>query len=567
MIVAFASLFLGLVLGVQPVELAVGQGVASVELVLDGRSVGQAGGAPWTLSCDFGAALEPHRLEAIARNADGRELGRALQWINLPRPEAEGHVVFEGGEAGRGVVAHLTWESVSGDRPSEATVTFDGRPLAVSDPHRIELPPHDPDQLHFLHAELDFPSHLSAVVETAFGGAYSQHTDTELSAAAVELGERKELPAPDQLAGWFRALGQPLEPVAAETGPAEVVVVMDRAAQKGLWGLAQRWVPANGRVFGSAGTGPRARELLRSAMRLDRDQSLRFLWPFSLHRENGHVGYDLFARSEEHLPSDGGVYYLLAAARQPPFDLRRQRLADAVAVAGLSAAARDRRRAVVLVLSAEPADASRITPQAVRRYLTDLGVPLFVWSVEKSVSPQVEAAWGDVASVYSPAGLQRTRSRRCAMASSASASSGSGACTCRRRSRPGPRPATSGWCGEPPGRARDAGGLALGVASARRPARPAGARQAAPELDRELDRHPAGNSGRPGGLRRRRSRGPAGRSSGGHRPPRAPGSARGSPGGGRRPLRAAPRRAARGVGAGPLRRLQGLGAAAGRGPG
>ncbi len=407
MIVAFASLFLGLVLGVQPVELAVGQGVASVELVLDGRSVGQMGGAPWTLPCDFGSALEPHRLEAIARAADGRELGRARQWINLPRPEAEGHVIFEGGEGGRGVVARLTWESVSGDAPRKVTVSFDGRPLAVSDPHRIELPPHDPDQLHFLHAELDFPSHLSAVVETAFGGAYHQATETELSAAAVELEGRKELPAPAELAGWFRAQGQPLEPVAAETGPAEVVVVMDRAAQKGLWALAPRWVPSNGRAFPSVGTGPRARELLRSAMRLDRDQSLRFLWPFSLHRENGRVGYDLFARSEEHLPSDGGVYYLLSAAQQPPFDLRRQRLADAVAVAGMSAAARDRRRAVVLVLSAQPADASRMTPRAVRRYLTDLGVPLFVWSVEKSVSPPVTATWGEVDSVYSRRGFKR----------------------------------------------------------------------------------------------------------------------------------------------------------------
>ncbi len=424
MIVAFASLFLGLVLGVQPVQMVVGQGVASVDLVLDGRSVGQVGGAPWTVPCDFGAALEPHRLEAIARDSDGRELGRALQWINLPRPEAEGHVVFEGGEDGRGVVARLTWESVSADRPSRVTVSFDGRPLVVSDPRRIELPPYDPGQLHFLHAELDFPSHLAAVVESAFGGAYHQETDTELSAAAIALDDRAELPAPRELEGWFQARGKALDPVATEKGPAEVVVVMDRAAQESLWAMGSRWAPSNGQAFPSVEIGPRrhsqragwresnddprARGVLRSVMRLGEDQSLRFVWPFSLHRESNRVAYDLFARSEEHSPSDGGVYYLLSAAQQPPFELRDQRLADAVAVAGMSAAARDRRRAVVLVLGAEPADASRLSPQAVRRYLADLGVPLFVWSVEKKVSSPVAAAWGGAESVYRRRGFSRS---------------------------------------------------------------------------------------------------------------------------------------------------------------
>ncbi len=425
MIVAFASLFLGLVLGVQPVELSVGQGVASVELVLDGKTVARASGDPWTVSCDFGSELEPHRLEAIARDAAGRELGSALQWINLPRPEAEGHVVFEGGHDGRGVVARLTWESVAGDKPTKVTASFDGRPLQVSDPKRIELPPYDPQALHFFHAQIELPSQLSAVVESAFGGTYSEETNTELSAVAVDLGDQKELPEPTALAGWFRADGEPLKPVAAETGPAEVVVVMDRAAQEELRELGKRWFPAAARDVPTVDTGPRHRapvagwkssqaaeqrleELLRSTLRLEPDQSLRFLWPFSLHRKSDRLAYDLFARSEEHLPADGGVYFLLSAAQQPQFALEDQRLADAVAVAGMSAAARERRRAVVLVLSGDPADASRLSPRAVRRYLADLGVPLVVWSVEKQVSPAVGAAWGDVESVYRKRDFKRS---------------------------------------------------------------------------------------------------------------------------------------------------------------
>jgi hypothetical protein len=422
-IVAFASLFLGLVLGVQPVEVAVGQGVASVELVLDGQTVGRVSGEPWTLPCDFGGDLAPHRLDAIGRDKGGREIGRAVQWINLPRPQAEGHAVFEGGHDGRGVIARLTWESVSGDEPRRVTASFDGRPLAVSDPRHIELPPHDPDRLHFLHAELEFPSHLSAVVEVPFGGTYAQQTATELTATAVALQGGRELPPPSDLAGWFEAGGARLPVVAAEKGPAEVVVVMDREAQEVLWALALRWYPSRAGASAPSETGSQekgldagwrrfgggsvASEMLRYAMQLGDEQSLRFLWPFSLHRESDRTSYDLFARSEEHPPRDGGVFWLLASAHQPPFPVAEQRLADAVAVAGMTAAARDRRRAVVLFLGEQPRDVSQFAAPAVRRYLSSLEVPLHVWSVAKQVSPVVEARWGEVRSVYSRRHFER----------------------------------------------------------------------------------------------------------------------------------------------------------------
>jgi hypothetical protein len=212
------------------------------------------------------------------------------------------------------------------------------------------------------------------------------------------------------MAGWFRAGGAELTPVAVEEGPGEVVVVMDRAAQEDLRALAGRWAP------GSAGAAvvvdPRAplatpglRQVrptpaaalatLRHSMRLGEGQALRFLWPFSRSQEGQRVRHDLFARSEDHPPAHGGVLWLLAAAQQPPFARDEQRLADAVAVAGMSAAARGRRRAVVLVLSDDPADASQLSPAAVRAYLDRLGVPLFVWSVGE-VSDAVAGAWGEV---------------------------------------------------------------------------------------------------------------------------------------------------------------------------
>ena len=55
---------------------------------------------------------------------------------------------------------------------------------------------------------------------------------------------------------------------------------------------------------------------------------------------------------------------------------------------------RARRRAVVLVLTERPADSSRLHPSNVRRYLEQIGVPLFVWIVG-DVSEPMRQVWGD----------------------------------------------------------------------------------------------------------------------------------------------------------------------------
>jgi len=411
--VAFATLFLGLVVGVQPVELVVGEGVARVELVLDGSVVAEVAGPPWRVPCDFGAELSPHQLEAVARDSGGGELGRAVQWINLPRPEAEVTVVLEGGADGRGALARLAWESLGQREPRSVLASFDGRPLPVADPRAVQLPSYDPAQLHFLRVELEFSANLSAVAEVVVGGAHRGQAATELTAVPVLVESRRAELEPARMAGWFRAAGAEPAPVAVEEGPGEVVVVMDREAQGALWRLAGRWAPgASGASIHVDPVAPHATPGLRqvrpssatalSSLRhsapLREGQTLRFLWPFSRSQEGQRVRYDLFARSEDHPPSHGGVLWLLAAAQQPPFSPAEQRLADAVAVAGSSAAARGRRRAVVLFLSEEPADASQLSPAAVRGYLARLGVPLFVWSVGE-VAAEVAADWGEVRSV------------------------------------------------------------------------------------------------------------------------------------------------------------------------
>src|SRR5215208_314117 len=95
--IAFLTLFLGLLTGSHPVELSVSGPVAAVELRLNGAPIGTVSGPPWVQRVDLGAGLLPHELVARALDADGNELARARQWVNLPRPAAEVSIAVEGG--------------------------------------------------------------------------------------------------------------------------------------------------------------------------------------------------------------------------------------------------------------------------------------------------------------------------------------------------------------------------------------------------------------------------------------------------------------------------------------
>src|SRR5450631_2359978 len=114
--IAFASFFLGLVVGVAPVTVLVEGPVASVHFELDGKTVGTLVKEPWTLSVDFGAQLAPHELVARSIGADGEEIGSARQFVNLPRPAAEVEVLLERDASGRAVGAHFSGSSLIASR-------------------------------------------------------------------------------------------------------------------------------------------------------------------------------------------------------------------------------------------------------------------------------------------------------------------------------------------------------------------------------------------------------------------------------------------------------------------
>ena len=165
----FASLFLGLVVGRQPVELLVAPPVVNVEVQLDGRVVGSLKQAPWRLEVDLGAALLPHRLEAVGRDAAGREVARVVQRVNLPRAYAEVEVALRRDPDGRVGGAALSWRKNDLKPPVKILVDLDGEPVPTQAARLLTWPPSDPRAVHLLRVVLEFADGVTANREVVFG--------------------------------------------------------------------------------------------------------------------------------------------------------------------------------------------------------------------------------------------------------------------------------------------------------------------------------------------------------------------------------------------------------------
>ncbi|MCZ6726756.1 MAG: hypothetical protein O7A98_05310 [Acidobacteria bacterium] len=388
-VVAFATLFLGLTVGPHRVELLVGRDVAAVEIRLDGRTIARLEGAPWEGDCDLGVELEPRSLEAIAYAADGTELGRTSQWLNIPRPPAQAEILFDTDPATGRVVARLRSTSITSESPEQVTVFFDGVELPADDPQRIALPAHDPQQLHYLRVDLEFAKGLVSTVERTFGGSFVDEVAAELTAVPLQLAPDANELSPGAI-GWLHARGEQLAVVDVVTGPADIILIRDQSAQPDIDLMVKR-------RFGD----------YRVVASLKRGYSLQFLRPVAEISQRADTHLRLFRPSPLLTPHDGGVFWLLTAIRAPKVPPRMQRLSDAVAVAALAASSAGHRRAVVLLLGPDPADFSQFTPDGVRHYLETMRVPLVVWSTTGAR----DTPWGVAADASSMHKLERQTRR------------------------------------------------------------------------------------------------------------------------------------------------------------
>lgn len=382
------TLFLGLVVGPHPVELAVDPSVAAVDLRLDGATAARLDEPPWQALVDFGPELVPHELEALAIDGAGKVADRARREVNRPRPEAEAIVFLERDPEGRPVAGRVTWETVGDLSPIETNVTLDGEALEVVSLDHFPLPRAAGDDFHFLQVDLYFAGGVSAHTQVVYGGAYLDETGSELTAVPVVFTKGKAR-KPAELDGWFLKDGAPQRVVAVEKGPAEIIVVRTDSVSdvtKDLegqgFGIGSTMVGGGlDGTRGPAGRGASASgfERGRKALAFGDMERLRLLLPQSREIRHERVTHRAFVISPRLDSRQGGLYWALTQDYYAPGMSASERVADAVAVAGMRAAWGNRRRAVVLALAGDAPDLSTLSPRAVRTYLRTLDVPLFVW--------------------------------------------------------------------------------------------------------------------------------------------------------------------------------------------
>ncbi|MEM8995324.1 MAG: hypothetical protein AAGF23_11090, partial [Acidobacteriota bacterium] len=367
----FLTAFLGLVIGVETVELEASADVAAVELRLDGAAVVRLDGPPWRARVDFGPTLEPHRLEAVGFDADGRPVGSTELWVNLPQLRSQATIVVKEEAHWAGVV----WHSADGVFPDGWRFSFDGEPFTATDPRGFVLPTFDPETPHLLQAELRFGRRTTRA-EAIVGGPAGDLIDTQLTALVYEA--KGGAPGLDELRGGLLVDGRPLHVVSAERPGGEVVMVQD--ATPATWGALNRLrrdaLKLGNRSFINA----------RLTSGLHDDEHLRVILPLAERvggaaLEQFHISSDFggYARASDSIgPRRGEIAEpeakgILAALPYPPegplVDAAPRRTAEAVAVAAQAASASRRPRAVVLVRDASATD-----------HGAHLQVPLFVWS-------------------------------------------------------------------------------------------------------------------------------------------------------------------------------------------
>ena len=391
--ISFVTLLLGLVSGPRPVEVAAAGEVAEVAILLDGAEVARLRGGERRAVVDFGP-LAPHLLEAVARDAGGRELGRASQAVNLPRGAAAAEWAVESSAGGLPTVVRLVHETLWPGGVESIEATLDGARLEVGADGRVELPPYDPGEIHHLRGAVRFGSGAAATAELAFAGRFGDSVRTELT--AVPLRATRGRPSVKTLAGSLAAGGRPLEVAAVDHGPADVILVRDAVSQEDLERLA---------VLVGLRYRSTRRELRQATAPLPlRDGTrVRFVWPVVVAPGAAGPPDPRAFAVERGLPAGRDGLFVLLRDVEPP--AVPQAIADAVAVAADLVAAPGRPRAVVLALDPATPDVSEHDPCEVRAFLARLRVPLVVWTTGSA--DEVDPAWGEVAEIASWADLRR----------------------------------------------------------------------------------------------------------------------------------------------------------------
>jgi hypothetical protein len=376
--VVFASRLLGLVAGEQSIDLQADATVRKIELQRDGQTLATLTRPPWKTTVDFGPELRPQQFTAVAYDKDGYELGRDVQAVNVDRPMAEVGIVVDRDDATGQMSAKLAYTHRYRRKPLSIKAWVDGKRVSDGLETRIPLGVIDPQSVHVLRAELEFPNGVTAKKEVVFGGIYSEYMPAELTPVAVRQkhGDAK-LTEP-----CFHVDGRPLQTHAIERG--EGVVYFIRNGGRGFNGAMPTSKAKGDALFVISGADLRLVHPISRGVGGDPSDPAAFFF-------GGKFGGE-------------GTRQLLQMTGTPN---RPVRLADAIGATGLRAVRGEQRRVIVVILGDSPArDESAHSVATVRRYLERIGVPLHVWSLVGK-RPELEAVWGEVKDVSKTSVLAR----------------------------------------------------------------------------------------------------------------------------------------------------------------
>jgi hypothetical protein len=382
--VAILTLFLGLVAGEQLVQLQVGPGVKLVRVVAGEETLATIAGPPWRSIVNFGKELTPRTLTAIAYGDGGAEVGRASQILNVPRPPAEVEILLRNDQYGTPAGVELRWLHIENIAMRKAELKLDDKPLRLDARNSAPLPPIDLARPHVLSAAVRFVSGFIARREIVFGGSWSATEPAELTPVLVH-GDSN---GGGSFESCFTADGQPVRTATIERSHGLVIIVRDPDAGEAIATLDPASV--------SRHNTPK-NNILRYGGTVANDVIVEMMWPVTRsYGVQGQPTAELFAHTDDVTGEASGIPWLLTRLAGTP-ELRGQpkRWADAVAVAGVDAMTRARRRAVVLVLGKDASDRSRYDAAAVRRYMRTTGTPFFVWSLT-GARPELAQTWGAV---------------------------------------------------------------------------------------------------------------------------------------------------------------------------
>lgn len=360
----------GLLIGLFPVIVSLGDGPAPARLLLDGAPVCTVTRAAPACTVDLGADPRIHLLELVRKDAAGHVTERVRRWVNKPGAEAEVRATGDCDEKSRVCDFALSWAHPARLDPSTMAVSLDGVPVSRGVVPRIHVSFPGPSSPQVLTVDAAFEDGRRASFTQALQISYPERAEASLQAVPILVGQGtrdEELSEALRRDGWRTR--------AIEEGSYEVLFVVEPEALDWLPGLGQ-----------SAAQGFTA----FVAVLEDAEQVQIIVADDSITAIDAFGAVPLrpaISRFDQRVTAHSAWLRRLIQAPHTVGAVRRMRTADAVGLAGYALGGAPRRRMVVLIAGSEHADESSLSPQQAQAYLSESLVPLSVWRTRKDAAP------------------------------------------------------------------------------------------------------------------------------------------------------------------------------------